>query len=82
MPEVVDHQARRGLLVALSTNRKATRAARDYYDAVLSHHGTGTADIVAQAGRTVYARLDAGAIDERTAAKQLAALLSAWRAVR
>jgi hypothetical protein len=78
----VDHDGRLRLLTALSTNRKATRAARDYYDAILTHHGTDPASLVAAAARAVYGLHEAGAIDDRDASVKLAALLDAWRACR
>lgn len=78
----VDHDDRLALLVRLSTNRKATRSAKDFYDAICTHRGTDPASLVAQAASAVYALLDAGAIDERDAAVKLAALLDAWRACR
>lgn len=78
----VNHDERLALLVALSTNRKATRACRDFYDAICTHRGTDPASLVAQAASAVYALLDAGAVDERDAAVKLAALLDAWRACR
>lgn len=82
MPTTVDHDARLALLVALSTNRKATRAARDFYDAVCTHEGNDPASLIAAAGRGVYGLLEAGAIDDRDASVKLAALLDAWRACR
>jgi hypothetical protein len=78
----VDHDARLALLVSMSTTRKTTRAAKDFYDAVCVWRGDDPGSHVAAAARAVYARHDAGAVDRRAAGIQLAALLAAWRACR